>query len=394
MSKAISKKAFKNTGSSLAFQLNEEASRRLKNGDKVLNVCIGSFFDDDNNLISFNKLDEIVKNNVGDNSKKYASIDGGEPFKTNVSKQVFRNYYDELNKKFFIRSCATPGGTGALFLAFKNYIDENPILLPNIGWGNYKSLCANLGKTYETYSVFEGENFDVDGLLEKAKRSLETYSYCSVLINDPCENPTGYCLTDNEIQRIIDGLNKLSKKGTVNLILDIAYIEYSEEPLRFFKHLNNTKCDFFTLVCFSASKLFGIYGYRLGALVCLANDEENAKDFENSSDATSRACWSNINHLAINAFNDYFKDERLRKELIEYSKKGRIILQKRYLEARKMFDPLIGNKPLPYMDGFFIVYEKENANEFCKQLVKEKNIYALPLESKYIRVSICSFVNK
>ena len=47
------------------------------------------------------------------------------------------------------------------------------------------------------------------------------------IINDPCHNPTGYSLSDDEWNAVIDVLNELSKQGPVILLNDIAYIDFA-----------------------------------------------------------------------------------------------------------------------------------------------------------------------
>ena len=393
MKSPLSKTSFDNKGSDLAFTLNEEANKRIQNGEKVINVALGSFYDDNNKLISFSGYIKATNDNLNESSRKYAAIDGGEDFKKNVEELVFGEYLSILKRHYFMESCVSPGGTGALFLAIRNYVDDNPILIPSIGWSNYKNICAQNNKKYEEYNLFKESVFDMDDLLKKAEISLEACGYCTILINDPCQNPTGYSLDDKEIKRLINELNALTKKGTVNLILDVAYMSLAEEPRRFFKHFIDANLDFFTIVCFSASKLFGIYGYRLGAAICLTQSKAFADDFLSGSKSIARAVWSNCNHLAINAFNDFCKNDIYKEEFSVFVEYQRALLKQRYVRAREYFDKLIGGTPINYKEGFFLVYRKDNANAFAKELT-EKNIFVLPLDDKYIRVSICCYLNK
>ena len=390
MRKPISKNAFNQGDAGLVFSLNEMANKRKEEGAKVINVTFGTLFDDNGKLISFSKINELVTKNNNEFSRVYAPLDGGNLFKTNVESWVFGEYIDNLKSKYFFDSCVTPGGTGALYLAFRNYIDDNPLLIPELGWANYKALCNQMNKNFIEYPMFRGNKFATEDLLEKCEESIKLYGSCSVLINDPCENPTGYSLSDSEWARIIDSLNQLNQKGPVNLILDVAYMDVAKEPRRFFKHLTNKKIGFNVLVCFSASKLFGIYGYRLGAIICLNSIEENVKDFIKASKLTSRAVWSNCNHLMINAFNDFCADKAMISELHSELNDIKALLKDRYLRARETFDALLECEPYPYEEGFFLVYPKDNAKEFNKKLI-EKDIFALPLDNKYIRISICSF---
>ena len=390
MRKPISRTAFCEGDSSLTFKLNEIANKRRQEGASVINVTVGSLYNDKGELVSFSKINELIADNLGQKSNSYAPIDGGEIYKRNVIAWVFGDYKDSLMEKYFSNACVTPGGTGALYLAFRNYSDDNPILLPDIGWNNYKVMCGQLNKKYEVYSMFDNGVFDLECVLDLSKKSIETYGSCTLVINDPCQNPTGYTLSDDEWKKMIESLNELNNLGPVNLILDVAYMDLADEPRRFFKHIALNKAQFNTLVCFSASKLLGVYGARLGALICINTEKENVEEFSKSSKTTARAVWSNCNHLLINAFNDLCSKEDMIPLLFSELETSKKLLKDRYIEARKLFDGIFECEPLPYKEGFFITYPKEGASEFSKELIK-KDIFVLPLEGKYIRIGICSF---
>ena len=240
--------------------------------------------------------------------------------------------------------------------------------------------------------MFNSDKFDLESVLDKAKKSIKTYGTCTLVINDPCQNPTGYTLSDDEWNKMIESLNDLNAFGPVNLIVDVAYMDMAEEPRRFFKHISSSNAQFNTLVCFSASKLLGIYGARLGALICLNTEKENVDEFLKSSKTTARAVWSNCNHLLINAFNDLCSKKDMISLLFSELEINKQLLKNRYQRARKLFDELLKCEPLPYKEGFFVTYPKESASEFSKELIK-KDIFVLPLEDKYIRIGICSFCN-
>ena len=48
-----------------------------------------------------------------------------------------------------------------------------------------------------------------------------------MVLNDPCQNPTGYTMTDLEWVKLVDLINEVSKDGTPFVLLhDMAYIDY------------------------------------------------------------------------------------------------------------------------------------------------------------------------
>lgn len=391
MRKPISTHAFNKGDSGLAFTLNEIANKRKKEGAKVINVTVGTLYDNNGNLASYSKIDALIYNNLGQKSNTYAPLDGGDLYKRNVKTWVFGEYCESLDKLYYSDACATPGGTGALYLSFRNYCDDNPVILPAIGWNNYKVMCEQLNKKYEFYSMFKDGRFDIDSVYELCKKSINEYGICTLVINDPCQNPTGYTLEDSEWNILINKLEELNNFGPVNLVLDVAYMDMAFEPRRFFKHLLDKKYTFNCLVCFSASKLFGVYGHRLGALICLNSVKDNVEEFASASRITARAVWSNCNHLMINAFNEFSGNKDMISELFLELENHKKVLKERYLKARNKFDSLLDCSPYPYKEGFFLTYPKENAVDFSEELIK-KDIFVLPLENKYIRIGICSFV--
>lgn len=56
---------------------------------------------------------------------------------------------------------------------------------------------------------------------------MEKQNRLVIVINDPCHNPTGYSLSEDEWKKVISFLNECSKTHAVVLLNDIAYIDFS-----------------------------------------------------------------------------------------------------------------------------------------------------------------------
>src|SRR3712207_4073997 len=96
----------------------------------------------------------------------------------------------------------------------------------------------------------------------KIKELSEKQESLIVVINDPCQNPTGFKLSQEEWLAVMKILKEASQKTNVVLIKDIAYKdfdtpEYGEEII-----LSDIPENLLVVYAFSLSKSLGIYGMR------------------------------------------------------------------------------------------------------------------------------------
>ena len=97
------------------------------------------------------------------------------------------------------------GGTGALSIAFNLFLDPaETVLLPSIIWRNYKLIAKKAGVKSDTYQLFNSEGkFNITNLCSKIEEYSLNQKNILVVLNDPCQNPTGYCLSDEEHLKLI-----------------------------------------------------------------------------------------------------------------------------------------------------------------------------------------------
>lgn len=389
--KHISKDAYINTSSTLVLILSNEAKEKKAKGIKVIDATIGMLFDNDGKLSSFDAMDKALKSSITLDNRKYTKVNGNDAFQNNVVNWLFKENPSCINK-YEHATCATIGGAGALTIAVRNYVDKNKeVLIPDVGWTNYISLAEETGRKSTCYPLFNQEKLDIEGIKNAVTISAKKNNRVTIIINDPCHNPSGYSFTKNEWEELINFFNSINKKYPLTLILDVAYIDYSADARIYFKSIEKIKAQYLTLVAFSASKTLSVYGMRLGALVAIGN-KDDINEFKLTSSATSRALWGSPNAYIISAFN-LTLGNKINYPLFEkYRIKQEKILTDRYIKARKFFDKLIDGEVLPYKEGFFLTYKVKDANKVAESL-KKKNIYVLPMLKKYIRIAICSLTN-
>ena len=121
-------------------------------------------------------------------------------------------------------------------------------------------------------------------------------------MNTPAHNPTGYSLTLEDWDKLIDVLAEEAKCGkAIALVVDVAYIDFAgdeEEYRRFFPKLERLPENVISIVAYSLSKTFTLYGTRCGAMICVAKTQEIADEFKRVCEYSSRGSWSNSAKVA------------------------------------------------------------------------------------------------
>jgi len=63
---------------------------------------------------------------------------------------------------------ATPGGSGAVSITFKNSLDQgDKILLPDVYWAPYLVMAVEQKLEVDYYQMFKGDHFDVESFKVK-----------------------------------------------------------------------------------------------------------------------------------------------------------------------------------------------------------------------------------
>ena len=356
----------------------------------VVNATIGMLYDEDGKLFTFKSVDKALNLLTGDEKYAYASTPGSPKFHEALKKWVFRDDY-ELFKD---NSCvmATPGGSGALSNTFANYANVNDkILLPNYMWGNYKQVAYENNQSFATYNLFDKNgNFDIEDLRNKMIELKKIQKRVLVVVNDPCQNPTGYIMKDSEWDKLIDVINELSADGTPIILLhDMAYLDYdyrgfiaTRNNIKKYLKLNKSAL---VVMAFSGSKTFALYGVRVGAQIAVSKDKEVLNDFSRANKFSSRSKWSNTTNLGMSLITKIIEDKELKLEFereLEESRKTLALRAKTFLDEAKK----VNLTTLPFECGFFITIPANNPEAAYEYLVKKK-IHIIPM-GNVLRVTI------
>ena len=133
ISEKNAKKRLKNN----ILSLSQEAKKaKLLNKD-VINATAGMFFDDNNNLYSFDVVKKTLDNLSYEAMFAYSDTVGPDKFKDAIIKWVFDENINSF-KDNYIEVVATPGGSGALSLTYTQYLKAgDSVILPNVMWETY-----------------------------------------------------------------------------------------------------------------------------------------------------------------------------------------------------------------------------------------------------------------
>lgn len=372
------------------FGVSSKAKARIaeKGKENVIDSTIGVFLDDSGKLVVLESVMECIRRLQPEDYAAYAPILGLPEYREAVKKAVFM---DELPEGVFVESCYTPGGTGAIRNAVSAYTRPgDKILVSDWHWNPYNLIASEIGRTVDTYPLFdESDRFDCEAFEEALTSVLKEQDQTLVIVNTPAHNPTGYTFTETDWDRLLAVVGKFENKK-IALLVDIAYLDFSGDgkAYRFFlKKLAKSPAHVLPLISFSASKGYTMYGMRCGALLCMAQNEETAKEFLDVMSVECRASWSNGNRAAMKVLANILSDEKLMEKVSREREDYLQILKRRgsvfMEEAEKE-----GLKTCPYDSGFFITIpcgEPEAAGE----RLQDMDIFVIPM-GRGLRVSVAS----
>lgn len=361
--------------------------------ENVVNATVGSILDEDGSLVVLDVVKEALSALTPKEMCAYAPIQGYRAFLDACIDQCF----GKSRPEGYIDACSTPGGTGVLHHVVHNYSEVgDEVLISDWHWGAYDSLIDDNNRKVRTFSLLtEDGHFHAADLKEKVEDILSRQDNIVIILNGIANNPTGYCLSDEEWQAAIDVLKEAVKDETKKAILvpDVAYLDYSgekEECRGFFRLFGGLPKNILTVCAYTLSKGFTMYGQRMGAMIGISSDKDVIKEFVDINQYASRATWSNCNSAAQNAMIRICSDDEKIKALdAERAKYFRLIQDRAAIFMKEAREE--GVKFVPYISGFFITIPVTKSQSVCDYLEKE-HVFMVPLK-KGIRLAVCSVSN-
>ena len=104
--------------------LASEAVKAKKLDSRVINATSGMLKNEAGILYEFDCVAKALKDLTISEKFAYSNSEGTPNFKKAVLLSVFGKYLEDLQKECFMDVIPTPGGSGALNLAFTNYVNR------------------------------------------------------------------------------------------------------------------------------------------------------------------------------------------------------------------------------------------------------------------------------
>ncbi len=310
----------------IIFDLSKKAqiAQKTLGKDNVINATIGSLMNDNGELITLDSVFKEYKNLDNKEIATYAALEGEESYLECVKKVCFKDY----KPNGYIKVIASPGGSGAIKLGVFNYTEENDeVLTSDWFWSPYLNICEEIGRKLVTYKLFDENNkFNFNSYKEKFLEIANKQERIFTIFNTPGHNPTGYTISNEEWDDILDLSKDVAnnKNKKIILFIDIAYIDFTKDDDKnreFFSKFSNLPENILVIVGFSMSKGFTAYGMRMGAAICITSSENVAEEFYYACVHSCRANWSNCNRGAMTLLTNIVSDEDKYKEYIKEKNK-------------------------------------------------------------------------
>ena len=222
---------------------------------------------------------------------------------------------------------------------------------PDFSMYDYYASCYEAD--VKKYSLNDDGTLDVDGFIENGK------DVSLVMFSRP-NNPSGYCLSQEEIKKVLNGFQDIP------VVVDEAYIEFAKEDsaIQLLNEYNNL------YVTRTLSKAYGVAGIRVGFLI---SNEENMKVMKSGSVAYALNSVTMKIGTIILKYADTFQ------------KQAKIISQKRDAMYEKVKNL---NKITFYPSQGNFLHGKTDNKEKLLKMFEEKNIVIRNYKDDTFRITI------
>ena len=302
------------------------------------------------------------------------------------------------NKKISL-PVVTCGITHAISVFADVWVDPgDELIFPDMMWGNYNLIfCVRKKAVITGYPMFsENGKFHLDAFEKKVIETAKKRDKIIVFLNFP-NNPTGYTISEEESDSIVEILTKIAKQGTnVIAVFDDAYfgLFYEKETIKesVFARLCNNHPRLLAIKLDGATKENFVWGLRLGFVTygsVIQGDSASVYDaLERKTAGCVRGSISNASHLSQSLVLKSMRDKNYQAE-----KKGKFeILKKRANRVKEVLqNPAFKDawEPYPFNSGYFmcIRLKSVNAEELRVHLLEKYGVGLISIGDKNLRIA-------
>ncbi|AXY60077.1 aromatic amino acid transaminase [Acinetobacter sp. WCHAc010052] len=257
-----------------------------------VNLSIGLYYNEDTIVPQLNAVKQALKNiePLNDKVKLYLPMDGSKSYNT-ATQLLVLGENSQARKDGRAVTVQTLGGSGALKVGadfLNKYFPDSDVWVSQPTWENHIAIFNGAGVKSHFYRYFDASTNGVN--IEAMLEDLNTIPAKGIVLLHPCcHNPTGADLTPAEWDRVIEVL----KARDLIPFLDIAYQGFGqglEEDAYAIRALDKSGMNF--IVSNSFSKIFSLYGERVGGLTFICDDHDAAQRVLGQLKATVRRIYS------------------------------------------------------------------------------------------------------
>ncbi|EFG6139871.1 aromatic amino acid transaminase [Escherichia coli] len=279
--------------------------------DKV-NLSIGLYYNEEGIIPQLKAVAdaEARLNAQPHGASLYLPMEGLNSYRHAIAPLLFGADYPVLQQQR-VATIQTLGGSGALKVGadfLKRYFPESGVWVSDPTWENHVAIFAGAGFEVSTYPWYDEATNGVR--FNDLLATLKTLPARSIVLLHPCcHNPTGADLTNNQWDAVIEIL----KARELIPFLDIAYQGFGagmEEDAYAIRAIASAGLP--ALVSNSFSKIFSLYGERVGGLSVLCEDAEAADRVLGQLKATVRRNYSSPPNFGAQVVAAVLNDEALK----------------------------------------------------------------------------------
>ena len=279
--------------------------------DKV-NLSIGLYYNEDGIIPQLKAVAEAEArlNAQPHGASIYLPMEGLNTYRHAIASLLFGGDHSVL-AQHRVASIQTLGGSGALKVGadfLKRYFPESGVWVSDPTWENHVAIFAGAGFEVSTYPWYDEATNGVR--FNDLLATLKTLPARSIVLLHPCcHNPTGADLTNDQWDAVIEIL----KARELIPFLDIAYQGFGagmEEDAYAIRAIASAGLP--ALVSNSFSKIFSLYGERVGGLSVMCEDAEAAGRVLGQLKATVRRNYSSPPNFGAQVVAAVLNDEALK----------------------------------------------------------------------------------
>lgn len=257
-----------------------------------VNLSIGLYYNEENIVPQLQSVQKAYTYLIPDYDqvRVYLPMDGLKTF-THAAQQLIFGNSSPAREQGRVVTVQTLGGSGALKLGadfLKKYFPDSEIWVSQPTWENHIAIFNGAGIQTHFYPYYDAKthNVNVPAMLDTLNQLPEQ---SIVLLHPCCHNPTGADLQPNEWDQVIQVL----QDRKLIPFLDMAYQGFGqglEQDAYAIRALDQSGMNF--IVSHSFSKIFSLYGERIGSLSFVCDDAAISQNVLGQLKATVRRIYS------------------------------------------------------------------------------------------------------